>query len=199
MKSLNIETDRNTSGVIIMNRLKKNTAVTEMVGSILLLAIVSSTFGFFYYNASSIPPPYNPPKVTIISYIENNNLVLEHQKGDSLSLDTEITIDMDTDDETFLVKNYLDSDAKKDGVWNIGERVIYPLNFTIQNIRNYFASYIHIADIDSNSLVFLGTLDVYPETDLGITITADNLSPSFGSKVNFTIMRDKFIKVVHLQ
>ncbi|MCJ7572576.1 MAG: VWA domain-containing protein, partial [Candidatus Thermoplasmatota archaeon] len=50
-----------------------------------------------------------------------------------------------------------------------------------------FTPYIHVADIDSNSLVFIGTLDVYPETDFSLNITADNLSPSIGSKVNFTI------------
>jgi uncharacterized repeat protein (TIGR01451 family) len=94
---------------------------------------------------------------------------------------------MNIDNDTFIVKNYLDEKAKEDGKWNIGEKVIYPLPFTLQNIQDYFASYIHIADIESNSLVFIGTLDVYPETDIGINITADNLNPSIGSKVNFTI------------
>jgi uncharacterized repeat protein (TIGR01451 family) len=170
-----------------MNRIKKNTAVSEIVGSVLMLSIVVSAISIIYYNVLSIPPPDNPPNVTIISYVENNNLVLEHQKGDSLSLDTAITIRMDIENQTFLVKKYLDTDAIKDGKWNIGEKVIYPLPFTIQNIQSYFTSYLHVADLKSNSLVFMGTLDVYPETDIGLNMTVNNLNPSIGSTVNFTI------------
>ena len=187
MKSLNIETERNTSGVKIMNRIKQNMAVSEILGTVLMLMMVIPTFGIIYNNVLSIPPPSNPPNVAIIGMVEGNNLVLTHQKGDSLSVDTTITVKMDIINETFLVKEYLDADSIKDGEWNIGEQVIYPLSFNISNIKSYFASYLHVADIESNSLVFTATLDVYPETDLGITMTADNLSPSIGSKVNFTI------------
>ncbi|MDH7507491.1 MAG: VWA domain-containing protein [Candidatus Thermoplasmatota archaeon] len=170
-----------------INRLKYNKAVTELVGSILLLGIIVSTIGIIYYNFLSIPPPVNPPNVSIIGYIENNNLVLEHQKGDSLPLDTVITINMYIGNVTFLVENYLDTNAKKDRKWDIGEKIIYPLPFTIDNIQSYFSSNIHVVDIKTNSLIFIGTLDVYPETDIGINITCDNLFPSIGSMVNITI------------
>ena len=168
-------------------RSRQNKAVTELVGSILLLGIIVSSIGIIYYNVLSIPPPVDPPNVTIIGYVENNNLVLEHQKGDSLNSDTLITLNMYIKNETFPVKDYLDADALEDGEWNIGEKLIYPLPFTIQNIQSYFTSYLHVADKESNSLVFIGTLDVYPQTDIGVSITADNLSPPIGSKVNFTI------------
>ena len=170
-----------------INRIKHNAAVTELVGSVLLLGVLATTIAVIYYNVLSSPPPDNPPNVTIIGYVENNNLILELQKGDSLNLDTAITIKMDIENETFLVGNYLDEDAIKDGEWNIGEKVIFPLPFTIDNIQNYFASYIHVADKESNSLVFIGTLDVYPRTDIGLTITCDNPFPPIGSMVNFTI------------
>ena len=170
-----------------INQFKNSRAVSELVGSILLFGMVVSVMGIIYINVLSTPPPTNPPNVTIIGYVENNNLVLEHQRGDSLNLDTMITIKMEIENETFSIRDYLDVDAKEDGEWNIGEKVIFPLPFTIQNIQDYFASYIHVADIESNSLVFIGTLDVYPETDIGINITTDNLSPFIGSKINFTI------------
>lgn len=173
-------------------KFKNNNAVTELVGSILLLGIIASTIGIIYYNFLSIPPPVNPPNVSIIGYIENNNLILEHQKGDSLPLDTTITINMYIENVTFLVENYLDTNATKDGKWNIGEKIIYPLPFTIQNIQSYFSSYIHIVDKESNSLIFIGTLEVYPETDIGINVTCDNLFPSIGSMVNFTIIVENY-------
>jgi uncharacterized repeat protein (TIGR01451 family) len=173
----------------IVNRMKQNTAVSEIVGEILMLLIVISTFGVIFYNVSSfIPSPNDLPNVTIVSRIEGNDLVLEHQRGDPLSLDTKITVHMGNDmNKTFLVKDYLDNSSKEDGVWNIGENVLYPFPYNLSNIRSYFATYINTADIESNSLVFYATLDVYPEADLGITITADNLSPAIGSMVNFTI------------
>ena len=170
-----------------INRNKQNKAVSEVIGSVFLLSIMVTSFSVIYLNVLSIPPPSNPLNVEIVSYIENNNLVLEHQKGESLDLDTKITVNMGFKNETILVGNYLDSDAKKDGVWSIGERVIYPFYYNISNIKDYFTPYVYVADIDSNSLEFIGTLDVYPETDLEISFNADDISPSVGDKVNFTI------------
>jgi hypothetical protein len=170
-----------------MDGRKQNRAVSEILGTVLLLGIVAASFSVLYYNVNSIPPPSNPPNVTIIGTIEGNNLVFEHQKGDSLDLDTKITLNMNIKNETFLVKQYLDADALQDGKWNIGERVVYPFSYNLSNIRSYYTVNLDVADKESNSLVFIGTLDVYPETDLKITMTVDNLYPSIGSKVNFTI------------
>ena len=86
-----------------------------------MLVMVISTFGVIYNNVLSTPPPSNPPNVTIIGTVEGNNLVLEHQKGDSLSLDTKITVNTGIQNETFLVKKYLDAESIKDGEWNIVE------------------------------------------------------------------------------
>ncbi len=171
----------------LIRRLKQNEAVSEIVGELLMLTIVTSSFGVFYYQVSSIPEPNTPPNVTIIGRVEGNTLVLEHKRGEPLSPDTKITINMGAINASFLVKDYLDNKSINDGEWNIGERLIYPFPFTLQNIRNYFASYVNTADIESNSLVFYATFDVYPETDLGLTMTVDNLYPSIGSIVNFTI------------
>ena len=102
-----------------MRKIKHITAVSELVGSILLLGVLSVSISIIYYNVLSMPPPENPPNVTIISYVENNKLVLEHQKGDSLGLDTQVTIRMDIENETFTVGNYMDPDALSDGEWNI--------------------------------------------------------------------------------
>ena len=171
----------------VMKKIKENTAVSEIVGEILMLLLVTSTFGVMYYHVSSIPPPSNPPNVTIVGRLEGNTLVLEHKRGDPLSLDTKITLRMITMNETFVVKDYLDANARKDGVWNIGESVIYPFPYNLSNIQSYFATNVNTIDLESNSLVFYATLDVYPETDLSVTITADNMHPAIGSKVNFTI------------
>ncbi len=76
----------------IKKRIKQNQAVSEIVGEIIMLMIVISSFSVFYFRVSSIPPPNNPPNITIVSRIEGNALVLQHKRGDSLNLDTKITI-----------------------------------------------------------------------------------------------------------
>ena len=171
----------------LRNRLKQDRAVSEIVGELLMLMIVISSIGVLYYKISLIQPPITPPRATIIGRVERNTLVLEHKRGESLSPDTRITINMGIINATFLAENYLDNKSKKDGEWNIGECLIYPFPFTLNTIQSYFPTYVNTADIESNSLVFYATFDVYPETDLGVTMTVDNLSPPIGSQVNFTV------------
>ena len=164
------------------------TAVSEIIGVILLLAMAILVFSFIYINVFSEKGPAPNNFVNIIGKVEGNNLVLEHQRGESLRLDTEIMLNIDDKSERFLVKEYLDQESIKDGKWNIGERIIYPISLNISNIRNHFACGLDIVDYESNSLVFWGTLDLYPKTDIGVTITADTLSPIIGSKINLTII-----------
>ena len=59
--------------------------------------------------------------------------------------------------------------------------------YNISTIQNHFVTYLDVADIESNSLVFMAALDVYPKTDISVTITADNQAPIIGSHVNFTV------------
>jgi len=174
-------------GKHVLRQIKQEKAVAEVIGEFLMLAMIVSIIGFLYFNVSSIPEPSVTKNVTILGTVEDNNLVLQHQKGESLNLDTAVTLNMIINNETFLVKNYLDAKALLDGEWNIGEKVIYPFPFNLSNIQNYFTASLHVADKESNSLVFIGGFDVYPETDLGVTITADNLAPAIGDQVNFTI------------
>lgn len=185
------------SNVIIEYRTDKkksrqNAAVSELIGEIILLLIVASTFGVIFYNVVSVPQPEDPPNVTIVGKSKENTLVLEHQKGQPLDLDTTIKLDLGFKNETFHVKKYLNEKAKKDEKWNIGEQLIYPLTFNVSTIRSHFTATIHAADKHSNSLVFIGGFEVYPSTDLGVSMTADNPSPSIGDLVNFTICVTNF-------
>ena len=162
----------------LIRNLKQNTAVSEIIGEMLMLMIVVSSFSVLYYKVSLIQPPNNPSTATIVGRVERNTLILEHKGGDSLSTDTRITINMGNINASFVAQDYLDNKSKKDREWNIGESIHYPFSFTLENIRNYFSTYVNTADIISNALVFYATFDLYPETDLGVNISVDNLSQS---------------------
>jgi len=163
-------------------------AVAEVIGAVILLAMAISVFSVVYMNVLADPGPDPNAFVTIIGNVEGNNLILTHQRGKSLSLDTEISLKSDIINESFCVKDYLDDDSKKDGEWNIGEKVIYD-NFSLNkyNIRNYLACDLNVVDKETNSLVFWGIIDLYPEADIGVTINVNPEHPIFGKPVNITI------------
>lgn len=167
---------------------KVDKAVSSMLATFLLLLIVISAFSIIYYTVSSTPPPTDDVKVTIVGKVEGNDLTLLHRGGESLSLYTEITLELSIKNDTFLVKQYLDADAQQDGTWDLGEKINYPLPFTINNIQDHFTAKLIAADIESNSLVFIGSRNINPQTDLTVSISADNLSPPIGSTVNLTII-----------
>jgi len=96
---------------------KRDRAVSSMLATFLLLLIVISAFSVIYYTVSSTPPPTNYPNVTIVGKVEGNDLTLVHRGGDPLNLDTTITITIDNKTETFLVKDYLDTESIQDGEW----------------------------------------------------------------------------------
>jgi len=110
---------------------RANKAVTEVFGTILLVAMAVSTFAavsvvvMHPYLASSDPPPISV--VTIIGMIEANgttdgsNVILEHHGGYSLRLDAKITVILaGTSQSTTAGPNLVDSNG--DGLWSIGER-----------------------------------------------------------------------------
>jgi hypothetical protein len=130
-----------------------NIAVSETVGTMLLLIISFSVFSVLYLSVLTVSP--NPPKpsVNLICTLEKNNITLDHCGGRTLDLDTEITVTINGANEKFIVNDYINNTSKKDGVWNIGEQVIYPIG----DITDLKVS-VSVVDIHSNSVVLMVVL-----------------------------------------
>jgi len=130
-----------------------NIAVTEMVGTLLLLAISISIFSLVYFSVLTVSPYPTKPSVNLICTLENNNITLEHRGGKTLDLDTEITVNINGTNEKFIVNNYINNTFKENGVWNMGERVIYPTG----DVTDLKVS-VSVVDKHSNSVIMMVVL-----------------------------------------
>jgi len=170
-----------------------NNLVAEIIGTVLLLGIAVVIFSTLYIVVFAYPFPTSSPNVTLIGTIEGSNIIIEHHSGEALSLDTEIPIviageKMLIDGKTPTARDLLDDTSREDDLWNIGERIVYPFNYS----RNCTQVDIMTVDIESNSLVLMGTLDIHPECDVGVKYTIDKSSLYVGNYKQFNIVATSY-------
>lgn len=132
-----------------------NSAVSEIVGAVLLLAIAISIFSVVYMNVLSEDGPESAAYVTIVGKIENDDIVFEHRRGEDLGLGTEVILSIGGKQYNLIIgeDSLLDPEYETDGVWNIGERLIYSgFNLTGLQVEST------IVDEESKSIVLWGNL-----------------------------------------
>jgi len=121
-----------------------------------------------YVYVLSYPMPNPAPHVEIVGTVERRSMidttglgnfeeycdiVLTHRGGESLPLDSKISVVKGNTTEHITVKDYLDSKSKEDGRWGIGERLVYPANdITLLRIEAI------VIDTVSDSVIFMGTM-----------------------------------------
>ena len=166
----------------IKNIKNSNKAVSEVLGTILLLGIAVAIFSLLYIIVIYEPFDTYEPYPTIIATVEGNNIIYEHRGGDSLSADSFFNIKIGSNSEDVLVGDLL-RDNNNDGEWNIGEKLVYEFEYSLGvNSSDNFG-----VDIDENRVIMQGTLDIKPETDIGISIEIDNTNPFIGDVINVII------------
>lgn len=132
---------------------RTNIAVSETVGTLLLLGISVSLFSVIYLSVLIVSPSPIRPSVNLICTVEKNNIILEHRGGKTLDLDTEIIVTTNGTNETLTVNDYMNNESKENGVWNIGERVVYPAG----DITDLKVS-VTVVDVYSNSVIMMAVL-----------------------------------------
>jgi len=172
----------------IRNFKDSNSMVAEIIGTILLLGIAVAIFSTLYVVVFAYPFPTSSPNVTLIGTIEGSNIIIEHHSGESLSLDTEIFFGGSDDANSFIVRDFLDDESQSDGVWNIGERIVYPFEYNISCTQVEIMTF----DIESNSLILMGTLDIHPECDVGVRYTIDKTSLDKDNLKQFNIVATSY-------
>jgi len=109
-----------------MKNKKANKAVSNIVGTVLLLGMAIALFSIVQIIALSLPYNPNPPSVRLVGNIEGNVIYIAHHGGESLSLDTKIIFTIDNDvsitktagDAGFLIH----SGSGDPNLWDISER-----------------------------------------------------------------------------
>lgn len=164
---------------------QNNYMVAEIVGTVLLLGLVVTIFSAMYITVVSHPAPTDKTFVNLVGTVEGNNIIIDHRGGQSLSLDTRLIVTIGDSKEEIIISdgNFLDEEAKEDNQWDVGERLVYPFVYNLSHCQ----AKIMVIDEISNSLMMTGVLDIYPESDVGISVKVDNGSPNVGSEVTFTI------------
>ena len=165
----------------------KNRAVSEVVGTILLLGISVTLFSVIYTVILSTP--YSPPTPisNIVYSLNDKNLTLTNVGGKQLDLDTEIKILINnTLYKTYKVGDYLDLNDTK---WGIGDKIKIDLGEYSSDIDYSFE--VQVIDVHSNSIVIMGKTSIKdrppiissPEpynnqNNIAITLTSLNISIS---------------------
>jgi hypothetical protein len=132
---------------------QKNSAVSEVLDTILLLGIAVALFSVLSIVVLSFPFEPSTPSVNIVGFVNGNDIVLEHRGGEDLGLDTAVFITVGGEKIQKTVGDLLRDEFKDNNVWNIGEI----LDFSSSNIPGNQVT-VTIVDTKSNSVVMMGTL-----------------------------------------
>jgi hypothetical protein len=114
---------------------KKDDAITQIMGTILLLLIALAALSMIYMYILSYPHPVPVPLSEIVGRIEEGNIILLHNGGDALELNTQLLINISNTTYVTSVGDHLDSKSKKNGAWDISEQVIYTPTVDITNLH----------------------------------------------------------------
>jgi flagellin-like protein len=134
-----------------MEKMKRsNKAVSEIVGTLLLLGMAISLFSVIYISILTLYPATSSPSVNLLCSFEDKNVTIEHRGGKSLGINTKLILNVDGVTDDFPVSKNLTNEAKANGLWDIGERIVY----FVGDITNKNVS-VSVVDIKSNSLIML--------------------------------------------
>ncbi|MGQ9611176.1 MAG: VWA domain-containing protein, partial [bacterium] len=162
---------------------KTDLGISEIVGEILLLSIAIVVICGLSFTILSSPPPIKSPIVEISGAISENQIILTHQGGESLPFNTKILLSYKN--ENIIVGEYLE-DFNSNSLWDIGEKVYYPLYEDFNETSNPDIN-IMLADVNSNSVVFVGKVYFIPECDMRLYISVNNSYPIEYDIITFNI------------
>lgn len=105
---------------------RANKAVSEIMGTVLLLGISVSLFSVVYIFVinETMDPSAHPPAVYIIGTTEEKEVILENRGQEPLSADSTVMLVIAGNQLNLVVRDYL-NDTNGDGYWNIGERLVF--------------------------------------------------------------------------
>ncbi len=135
---------------------KSNEAVSEIVGTVLLLGMTVSLFSLLSFTVLSYPFNPSPPSVNLVGYMGGNNtaadIIIEHYGGDSLDITTsKVIVNINGTSTDVNITNL--NDSNKNAMWDLGERLVYPVG----NVAGKQVE-VTVADTRSNSVIMSGII-----------------------------------------
>jgi len=147
---------------IFKRKICNNDAITDIIGTMLLLFIAIALFSVLYFFALSFDANDPAPSTNIIAHVIGDDIYFEHWGGAALELsETSIVIDIQgistpdyvASDPEFTLSN--ENNEGSSDYWELGEVLVYN-NPGISN------NYVHIDVVDalSNSLILSGVIQI---------------------------------------
>jgi FlaG/FlaF family flagellin (archaellin) len=140
-----------------MNIRKSNDAVSEVLGTVLLLGMTVSLFSLLSFTVLSYPFTPSSPSVNLVGYMEETNttgetkVILEHYGGESLAIITTKVMLIIQETNVNITGSLIDSN--NNALWDLGERLSYPVwNVTGKQVE------VTVVDTKSNSIIMSGIL-----------------------------------------
>ena len=135
-----------------MKNNRANEAVSDVVGTVLLLGMTIALFSVLCIGVLSYPSSSSSASVNLVGTINDGNLYLEHCGGEALDLDTKVIITIDGNlPVSIRVGDYL-TDENNDNKWSIGEGLVCHSGIGEKQVK------ITVVDTESNSVIMLGSL-----------------------------------------
>ena len=108
-----------------MDRKFNDYAVSEIIGTNLLILITVLMFSLLLTTVFTvIEPDVESPTVDILCQVNEDNIILSHVGGDSLSTQVKIILNNGNGlNQEYLVDDYLKDDLKENG-WGFGESLV---------------------------------------------------------------------------
>lgn len=134
----------------MIKALHSNNAVSEIIGTVLLLGMAVALFSVIYYIV--LTPYQSTPLVNarFFGEVENDTIIITHYGGESIVLsDSNLSATIDGN----IVFAFELTDTNSNGKWDIGEKMQYQHG----NILQAEVS-VTVTDKISNSILFVGTL-----------------------------------------
>ena len=161
-------------------------AVSEVLSSMLMLVIAVIVLSMIYDFVLSDSGPEEQTFVSIIGKIESNKIVLEHQGGETISLDTPVSFTLAGEEYKTFVRDYL-IDTNCNNNWNLGERMLFPFEYDVYNLIEYDEIDILAVDKESNDVVLMGDIELNPVSDIGVELSVSDYSPKNGNIITINI------------
>jgi len=147
----------------MIDKRRRNKGVSEIVGTVLLLGIAIAMFTLVQLFAFALLDENpNSPTVRLIASIENGEVVIFHNGGESLPSNTKILFTINdgksiTDSINVSDDNYLKENNPKNDKWDIGEKVVYNVS-ALGYIGGGDSVLVMVLDTSSNSVIMSATI-----------------------------------------
>lgn len=140
-----------------MNRHGKNTGVSAIIGTVLLLGITIVCFAVLNFIIFSFQFQPSIPSTNIVGSFKGDSIIIEHNGGEPLHPDTMVILSFPDDYLWVSSTGELLNDVNNDSFWNIGEQVIITSSDYPEYVQDSSVT-ISVVDVKSDYVVMTGEI-----------------------------------------